>query len=243
MRVSPRCASDDDVCPFINKTWPTPPPRCRQGHATADAGPWLERLMRCVCLLLACVLHGQRGGAVIGPGARNRRGPRPLEGCSTTCSLLHRAYIVHGTVVRGCSSAEARAEGAVRCRVQRCSISAVTAATAVRRRRWWADKQGGDGTGSPGCSMPSRSGGALNAVTLTLTTRHTAHGTRYAARYSVRLDKVPGSVDGQVLAPPSSTEYTVLCSARSDRTCVDSVSEQKGWCPRVTGAALRCAVQ
>ena len=197
--------------------------------------------LRCVCLLRACVLHGQRCGTVIGPGARNRRGPRPLEGCSTTCSLLHRAYIV---LEYGAAAAQKRAQR-VRCRVQQCSSAAVqqcsdcshcSSTSSVGRqagRRW-----DGQGDRAAPChrdlALPSRRNVNLN---------HAAHGTRHTARYSVRLDKVPGSVDGQVLAPPSSTEYTVLCSARSDRTCVDSVSEQKGWCPRVTRAALRCAIQ
>ena len=121
----------------------------------------------CVCLLLACVLHGQRCGAVIGPGARNRRGPRPVDSRGLFDDMLPAV-----SCIRGCSSAEARVEGG--CRVQRCS-SAVTAATAAQfdvvggqtrgqgGTRW--DRETGRQTGSQGggccCSMPSRSGGAL----------------------------------------------------------------------------------
>ena len=173
------CASDA-VCPFINKTWPPPPPRRCQGHATADAGPWLERA---ALRVLAACLRAAR------PALRHCDWPRSTEPKGSSASrglfddMLPAASCIHSTVVRGCSSAEARAEGAVQgAAVQQCS-SAVTAATAVRRRRW-ADKQGGDGT--------DRETGLLHAiaiwrcphaVTLTLTTRHTAHGIQHGIRY------------------------------------------------------------
>ena len=157
--------------------------------------------LRCVCLLRACVLHGQRCGTVIGPGARNRRGPRPLEGCSTTCSLLHRAYIV---LSYGAAAAQKRAQR-VRCRVQQCSdCSHCSSTSSVGRqagRRW-----DGQGDRAAPChrdlALPSRRNVNLN---------HAAHGTRHTARYSVRLDKY------QVV---STARCSLLHRAQNTQCCV-----------------------